>query len=69
MNKEIIFLIEESIEGGYEARALGYSIYTQGESYEKVKKAIYDAVHCHFDEKDLPNLIRLHFVRDEVLAI
>ena len=60
MNNEIIFLIEESIDGGYEARALGYSIYTQGESYEEVKKLAYDAVHCHFDEKDLPNLIRFH---------
>jgi hypothetical protein len=69
MGKEILFLIEESIDGGYEAKALGYSIYTQGETYEEVKKAVCDAVHCHFDEKDLPSIIRFHFIKDEVMAV
>lgn len=53
-NKEIIFLVEESHEGGYEARALGYSIFTEGEDLEELKKAIKDAVKCHFEEKDIP---------------
>ncbi len=61
MDKEIIFIIEESNEGGYEARALGHSIYTQGETYEEVKKSVLDAVHCHFEQKDLPSMIRFHF--------
>ncbi len=69
MNKEIIFLVEESAEGGYEARALGHSIYTEGETYEEIKAAIRDAIHCHFEDKDLPQMIRLHFVKDEVVAI
>ncbi|MCH8034595.1 MAG: 2-oxoisovalerate dehydrogenase [Bacteroidetes bacterium] len=51
-NKEIIFIIEESLDGGYEARAVGYSIFTEGETITEVKKNIIEAVRCHFDEKD-----------------
>lgn len=59
MATEIIFLVEESPEGGYEAKALGYSIYTQGESWEDIRKAVKDAVLCHFEETDMPPIIRL----------
>ena len=58
MEKEIIFLVEESAEGGYEAKALGHSIYTEAEDLESLKEAIRDAVRCHFDEKELPAIIR-----------
>ncbi len=68
MNKEIVFLIEESIDGGLEARALGYSIFTEGETYEEVKRNIREAVKCHFEENDMPCIIRLHSVKDEVMA-
>jgi len=64
---EIIFAVEESPEGGYEARALGYSIYTQAETLEELKGTIQDAVRCHFDEEARPRVIRLHVVRDEVI--
>lgn len=47
---EIIFLVEEALEGGYTARALGESIFTEGETLEETKKNIKDAVNCHFDE-------------------
>lgn len=69
MDKEIIFIIEGSIEGGYEARALGHSIYTQGETYEEVKKSVLDAVHCHFEQEDLPSMMRFYFIKDEVMAV
>ena len=69
MAKEIIFLVEESAEGGYEAKALGYSIYTEGETLEELKEAIRDAVKSHFEEKETPQIIRLHMVRDEVIAV
>jgi hypothetical protein len=59
---EIIFSVEESPEGGYEARALGYSIYTQAENLEELKKMVCDAVKCHFDEDQKPSVIRLHWV-------
>jgi predicted RNase H-like HicB family nuclease len=47
--KEIIFLIEDDSEGGFSARALGHSIYTQGDTKEELKKNIKDAIDCHFD--------------------
>jgi hypothetical protein len=65
---EIVFLVEESPEGGYIARALGYSIFTQADSMEDLRTMVRDAVACHFDDADRPKVIRLHFVRDEVLA-
>jgi hypothetical protein len=68
MAKEIIFLVEESSDGGYEARALGYSIYTEAETLEELRNAVKDAVHCHFEEPERPQIIRLHLVREEVLS-
>jgi hypothetical protein len=62
---EIIFTVEESPEGGYQARALGHSIFTQAESLEELKAMIRDAVACHFEADAKPRLIRLHWVKDE----
>lgn len=66
---EIIFIIEESKEGGFEARALGHSIFTEAEDVVSLKKEIRDAVLCHFEKEKMPKLIRLHLVKDEVLAV
>jgi hypothetical protein len=66
---EIIFLVEESFDGGLEAKALGHSIYSEGETLEELKEAARDAVRCHFEEEDLPRMIRMHMVRDEILAV
>ena len=65
---ELIFLIEEAPEGGYTARALGHSIFTEAESLEALRVQIRDAVKCHFEEGQSPKIIRLHFVREEVIA-
>ncbi len=65
---EIVFLVEESLEGGFEARALGHSVFTQAETIEALREQVRDAVSCHFDEHERPAVIRLHYVRDEVLA-
>jgi hypothetical protein len=65
---EIIFAVEESPEGGYEARALGESIFTQAETMEELKDMVRDAVRCHFDEGSRPAVIRLHMVKDEVIS-
>ncbi len=64
---EIIFLVEESDEGGFTAKGLGVSIFTQEETLDLLKVAIIDAVHCHFDD-DKKRIIRLHIVKYEVLA-
>lgn len=66
---EIIFLVEESDEGGYVAKALGESIFTQAETVAELKEMIKDAVRCHFDINKLPKMIRLHFVKEEVFAV
>lgn len=65
---EIIFVVEEAPEGGYSARAVGESIFTQAESVAELHDRVRDAIHCHFDPGTAPKLIRLHFVRDEVIA-
>jgi hypothetical protein len=64
---ELIFLVEEAAEGGYTARALGQSIFTEGDSLDILRAEIRDAVRCHFDEGEAPKIIRLHFVREEVI--
>jgi len=64
---EIIFVVEHSPEGGFSARALGESIHTQAESVEQLHARVRDAVQCHFDAGQAPKMIRLHFVRDEVI--
>lgn len=61
MDKEIIFVVEESAEGGYEAKALGHSIYTEAEDLEELKVAVKDAVRCHFEEEEMPHVIRSLF--------
>ncbi|MBB5207859.1 2-oxoisovalerate dehydrogenase [Chiayiivirga flava] len=65
---EIVFLVEEAPEGGYSARALGESIFTQAETLEALREEVRDAVRVHFDAGAGPSVIRLHYVRDEVLA-
>ncbi|MCX6701170.1 MAG: hypothetical protein NTV68_14850 [Methanomicrobiales archaeon] len=66
---EIIFIVEESPEGGYEARALNYSIFTEADTFEELKGMIHDAVSCHFKTEDRPHLIRLHQVKEELMAV
>ena len=66
---EIVFLVDEDPDGGYTARALGHSIFTQAEGLVELRDMLRDAVRCHFpDDSQRPQVIRLHFVRDEVIA-
>jgi hypothetical protein len=67
---ELIFVVEEAPEGGYTARALGESIFTEGEDLNDLQEQVKDAVLCHFeDAEERPRLVRLHFVREEVIAL
>lgn len=68
MNKEIIFIIEDSLDGGFEARSLNYSIFTEAETYEELKNNIKESLSIHFDAEEMPKLIRLHYIREEVIA-
>ena len=65
---EVIFDVAESADGGYEARALGHSIFTSGDDWDDLKDMAREAVLCHFDDKT-PRVIRLHLVRDEAIAV
>jgi hypothetical protein len=69
MEKEIIFLVEEAPEGGYTARALGHNICTEADSLAELRKMVQDAVCCHCEAEEMPRLIRLHMVKDEVIAL
>ena len=68
---EIIFEVnEDEVDGGYSASALGYGIHTEGETIEELRRNVREAVECYFDETmKRPGIIRLHFVRDDVLAV
>ncbi|HYO62330.1 MAG TPA: hypothetical protein VER08_01610 [Pyrinomonadaceae bacterium] len=66
---ELIFLVEEAPEGGYTARALGASIFTEADDLAGLREMIRDAVRCHFEEGHAPRVVRLHFVREEVFAV
>ena len=65
---EIVFLVEDDPDGGYTAKALGESIFTQADDLDRLKEMVRDAVNCHFAESEKPKVIRLHIVRDEVIA-
>ncbi|MGC8639650.1 MAG: 2-oxoisovalerate dehydrogenase [Isosphaeraceae bacterium] len=66
---ELIFIVEEAPEGGYTARALGASIFTEADDWQELQAKLREAVSCHYGEKSSPKPIRLHYVREEVLAL
>jgi hypothetical protein len=66
---ELIFIVEEAPEGGYTAKALGESIFTEADSINELKEMIKDAVVCHFETGDMPKIVRLHIVKEETFSI
>ena len=66
---EIIFVVTEAPEGGFTAQALGEAIFTEADDVVSLRENVRDAVHCHFDEGQAPRVVRLHFVRDDVIAV
>ena len=69
MATEIVFVVEEDPEGGFVAQALGEGIFTQANDMKGLRRAVRDAVRCHFPKaKARPRVIRLHLVRDEVIS-
>ena len=66
---EIIFLVEDAPEGGYTARALGQAVFTAADDLATLHANVRDAVRCHFEEGSTPQIVRLHFVREEVIAV
>lgn len=68
-NVEFVFLVEEAPEGGYTARGLGEAIFTEADNLDDLRAMVRDAVAVHFDDANRPRVIRLHLVRDELLAV
>ena len=66
---ELIFVVEEAPEGGYIARALGQSIFTEADTLAEVPENVREAVRCHLEEGKAPKIVRLHHVREEVIAV
>lgn len=66
---EIIFLVEDAQEGGFVARALGQGIFTEADTFEELETNIREAVECHFEDGQAPRIIRLHYTREEVIAL
>lgn len=65
---EIIFVVEEAPEGGFTARALGYACFTEADTWDDLPAAVREAVACHFDDQAAPRVIRLHWLREAVIA-
>jgi len=67
---ELIFEIRDAEEGGYCARALGYGIFTEAETWEELRKNVLEAVAVHFEEDAVrPRMVQLHYVRDELIPV
>ena len=66
--KEIIFEITQESDGGFVAECLTEAIFTQADTWEQLREEVKDAVEGYFFDQPKPDRIRLHFVRDEVLA-
>ncbi len=70
---EIIFEVrEDEVDGGFVATAFGHAIATQGGNLEELREMASDAARCHFGDGvpgPMPKIIRLHFVRDEAMAV
>ncbi len=66
--KELIFEVTQEADGGFTAECLTESIFTQADTWEELREQVKDAVEGYFFDQPGPKLIRLHFVRDEVLT-
>ena len=65
MRDEIVFPVEDAPEGGYTARALGESIFTEADDLPSLHAQVRDAVRCHFESATTPSVILVHAARDE----
>jgi hypothetical protein len=66
---EILFIVEEAPEGGFTARAVGASVFAEADDLKTLERNVRDAVVCHFEESERPRFVRLHFTREEVIAV
>jgi predicted RNase H-like HicB family nuclease len=65
---ELVFTITQEADGGFVAEALGESIITQADTWEELRTNVREAVTAFYFDQPAPKVVRLHLVRDEVLA-
>ena len=65
---EIVFSITQEEDGGFVAECLSYDIFTQGDTWEQLRQNVREAVSAYFFDQPKPARVRLHLVRDELLA-
>jgi predicted RNase H-like HicB family nuclease len=66
---ELVFEITQEGDGGYCAECLTENIFTQGDSWEQLRANVKDAVAAFYFDQPSPDRVRLHLVRDEMLAL
>ena len=66
---EVVFTVTQEADGGYVAEGLGYDIFTQADTWDELRGNAREAVDAYFFDQKKPERIRLHLVRDEVLAV
>lgn len=67
--KERVFEVTQEADGGFTAKALGESIFTQGDTWDELRSNVQEAVEAFYFDSPKPASLRMHMVRDEVLAI
>ena len=67
--KELIFVVADAPEGGFTAQALGENILAEADDLKTLHENVRDAVKCHFETGQTPAVVRLHFVRDEIIVV
>ncbi len=65
---ELVFIVTQEADGGFVAEALGESIITQADTWEELRANVREAVTAFYFDRPAPASLRLHLVRDEVLA-
>jgi hypothetical protein len=66
---EFVFDVVQEADGGYVAECLSENIFTQADSWTELRENVREAVEAFFYDRPGPTTIRLHFVRDELLAV
>jgi hypothetical protein len=65
---ELVFQVTQEADGGFVAEALGEIIFTQADMWDDLRRNVREAVTAFYFNRPAPVRVRLHLVRDELLA-
>lgn len=66
---ELVFEVVQDSDGGYCAECLTENIFTEGDTWDELRKNVLEATTAFFFDRLAPQRIRLHLVRDEILSV